>query len=155
MVLGSRSGSGSSIGAEKPKAFIGALDRLVQDFSRDRDAEFFDRDRDAELRGPEDGEAFPPRDHRVRVLDIACGDGKWVADWVQANEQLVEYVGVDISRAAAAASQVRVGSAGKIFVGDATTAILPRADVIVSKDTLNHMSVELACGWAGPHSPGL
>jgi SAM-dependent methyltransferase len=77
----------------------------------------------------------------ARVLvDAGCGDFQWagrIADVVE------RYVGIDVVADLIARHQADHADARRSFVcGDLATVDLPQADVILSRDTLVHLSFE-------------
>lgn len=65
------------------------------------------------------------------VLDAACGDGAWMPD-------LPGYVGADIVPAAVAKSRRRHPDRSYVIT-DLVSDVLPKADVVFSRDTMQHL----------------
>jgi len=88
------------------------------------------------------GAALPPllRDLGVRsLLDAPCGD----AQWINRLGLDVEYTGVDIVPALVRALQQRAAAGeigGRYMVADITADALPRADAVLCRDCLVHLS---------------
>ena len=71
------------------------------------------------------------------LLDIPCGD----FGWLSLTELGVDYTGADIVEALIAQNTARYGSASRRFVRlDLTADPLPRADVVLCRDCLVHLS---------------
>ena len=87
-------------------------------------------------------EAFPPLLQRLgarSLLDAPCGD----AGWIGRLELDVDYTGVDIVQSLIEANRRRVegaGSSARFIVADITRDALPRADVVLCRDCLVHLS---------------
>lgn len=87
-------------------------------------------------------EAFSPLLQRLgarSLLDAPCGD----AGWIGRLELDVDYTGVDIVQSLIEANRRRVegaGSSARFIVGDITRDALPRADVVLCRDCLVHLS---------------
>ena len=86
----------------------------------------------------------------LRLLDCACGDMAWSWQWVVQETKLarLEYTGIDIAPGPVAAARRRIGTFGRLLMLDIAehnleTAVGPM-DLVLSKDTLNHMSPDLA-----------
>ena len=74
------------------------------------------------------------------LLDAACGDFNWMR---QVNLSGIEYLGVDIVSGLIAANQRMYAGAATSFVTlDITGAELPKADVILCRDCLIHLSFD-------------
>lgn len=88
------------------------------------------------------GAALPGLLRRLGVrslLDAPCGD----AAWITALDLDVDYTGVDIVPSLVAANTARAGRrgiAGRFLVADITRDALPRADAILCRDCLAHLS---------------
>jgi hypothetical protein len=88
-------------------------------------------------------EALPALLHRLRVrslLDAPCGD----AGWIGRLELDIDYIGIDIVPSLIEANRRRVaggGSPGRFLVADITRDALPRADIILCRDCLVHLSI--------------
>jgi hypothetical protein len=75
------------------------------------------------------------------VLDAPCGDAGWIMDCIQD----LDYVGVDIVPSLTAANSLRAqwGEVPGLFLtADITRDELPRADVILCRDCLVHLSFD-------------
>ena len=75
------------------------------------------------------------------VLDAPCGDAGWIMDCVQD----LDYIGVDIVPSLIAENGLRAqrGSVtGRFLTADITCDALPRADVILCRDCLVHLSFD-------------
>ncbi|SDI10775.1 Methyltransferase domain-containing protein [Bradyrhizobium sp. Rc2d] len=73
------------------------------------------------------------------LLDAPCGD----AGWIGRLKLDVDYTGIDIVPSLIEANRRRVaggGSPGRFLVADITRDALPRADVILCRDCLVHLS---------------
>ncbi|MEZ2141588.1 class I SAM-dependent methyltransferase [Bradyrhizobium sp. DN5] len=73
------------------------------------------------------------------LLDAPCGD----AGWIGRLKLDVDYTGIDIVPSLIEANRRRVaggGSSGRFLVADITRDALPRADVILCRDCLVHLS---------------
>jgi hypothetical protein len=73
------------------------------------------------------------------LLDAPCGD----AGWIQRIELGVDYIGVDIVPAIVAQLQRRAAAGeigGRYLLADITRDALPRADAILCRDALVHLS---------------
>ncbi|MDA9424050.1 MULTISPECIES: class I SAM-dependent methyltransferase [Bradyrhizobium] len=87
-------------------------------------------------------EALPPLLQRLCVrslLDAPCGD----AGWIGRLELDIDYTGIDIVPSLIEANRRRVadgGSPGRFLVADITRDALPRADIILCRDCLVHLS---------------
>lgn len=66
------------------------------------------------------------------VLDAACGDGYWMPE-------LPGYTGIDVAPEAIAAAQARHPER-RYLVGNLATMRLPRADLVIFRDALQHLS---------------
>jgi hypothetical protein len=76
------------------------------------------------------------------LLDIPCGDFHWMS---HANLPLQEYIGADIVDELIEANRSRHAAAGRRFeVIDLITGPLPRADVVLCRDCLVHLSLTKA-----------
>eukprot|EP00434_Breviolum_minutum_P001028 symbB.v1.2.000902.t1/scaffold27.1/size414596/10 len=75
------------------------------------------------------------------LLDAACGDAAWIATAFLARRPQVKYIGVDIVSHVIEENQQRFPSL-RFVASDLSGAELPKADVVFSKETLNHMFVE-------------
>ncbi|HEY3026617.1 MAG TPA: class I SAM-dependent methyltransferase [Pyrinomonadaceae bacterium] len=74
-----------------------------------------------------------------RLLDAACGDFNWLKE---IRLDSVYYTGVDIVTDIVLRNQQAYGNSTRTFVNlDITRDVLPRADVILCRDTLVHFSV--------------
>lgn len=72
------------------------------------------------------------------VLDAPCGDWNWMSTLALPVER---YYGVDIARAIIDANQEKYGRKGVSFqVADLTSDPLPRADFVICRDCLVHLS---------------
>jgi len=72
------------------------------------------------------------------LIDAACGDLNWMR---HTDLRGVEYLGVDIVADLIAANQLRHSRTGRRFVVlDITRDCLPKADVILCRDTFIHLS---------------
>lgn len=96
------------------------------------------------LSGPGSGEAATLRlraglvelvhDLGVRtVFDAACGDGYWMPD-------LPGYIGMDVAPEAIRIAKSR-HPFRTYFVGDLTTTSLPRCDLVIFRDAMQHLSL--------------
>lgn len=75
----------------------------------------------------------------VTLLDAPCGDFNWMRDLEAAS--LRSYIGVDIVEELIAANRAQYGADGRQFhCGDLTRDPLPRADLILCRDGLVHLS---------------
>ncbi|MEY9185792.1 hypothetical protein ABIG06_007347 [Bradyrhizobium sp. USDA 326] len=87
-------------------------------------------------------EALPPLLRRLgarSLLDAPCGD----AGWIGRLELDIDYTGIDIVPSLIEANRRRVaggGSPGRFLVADITRDALPRADIILCRDCLVHLS---------------
>ncbi|MCK1758730.1 class I SAM-dependent methyltransferase [Bradyrhizobium sp. 137] len=86
-------------------------------------------------------EGLPPLLQRLgarSLLDAPCGD----AGWISRMTLDVDYTGIDIVPSLIEANRRRVagGSSGRFLVADITRDALPRADVILCRDCLVHLS---------------
>ncbi|MGY3035161.1 hypothetical protein ACVIIV_004331 [Bradyrhizobium sp. USDA 4354] len=87
-------------------------------------------------------EALPPLLRRLgarSLLDAPCGD----AGWIGRLELAIDYTGIDIVPSLIEANRMRVargGSSGHFLVADITRDALPRADIILCRDCLVHLS---------------
>lgn len=76
----------------------------------------------------------------LSILDIGCGDGFWMPDVT------VQYTGIDISPTAVDHARARHGSKSsqywRYIVGDASTIDLPRADMVIVRDVIQHLNWE-------------
>ncbi|HEX2120714.1 MAG TPA: class I SAM-dependent methyltransferase, partial [Thermoanaerobaculia bacterium] len=73
------------------------------------------------------------------LVDAPCGDFNWMRD-LEA-DRLRSYTGVDIVEELVAANRARYGAEGRQFLcGDLTRDPLPRADLILCRDGLVHLS---------------
>lgn len=81
------------------------------------------------------------RDLDVRVLlDIPCGDFFWMGE-VEPSLGLEAYIGADVVPAIVQANTDRHGSQRRRFVRlDLRTDDLPRADLVLCRDALDHLS---------------
>ncbi|RXG91774.1 class I SAM-dependent methyltransferase [Bradyrhizobium zhanjiangense] len=71
------------------------------------------------------------------LLDAPCGD----AGWIGRLKLGVDYTGIDVVPSLIEANRRRVGgSPGRFLVADITCDALPRADVILCRDCLVHLS---------------
>lgn len=73
------------------------------------------------------------------LLDAPCGD----AGWIGRLKLDVDYTGIDVVPSLIEANRRRVaggGSPGRFLVADITCDALPRADVILCRDCLVHLS---------------
>ncbi len=70
-----------------------------------------------------------------KLLDAPCGDGEWMSR----AELGVAYVGMDIVPSVVEKAQAR-SAGGDYLVGDITQDALPRADAILCRDCLVHLS---------------
>lgn len=77
----------------------------------------------------------------VRVLlDIPCGDFFWMRE-VEAELGLEVYIGADLLSGLVESNTKRYGSASRTFVHlDLRTDPLPRADLVLCRDVLDHLS---------------
>jgi hypothetical protein len=80
------------------------------------------------------------RELRVRsLLDAPCGDFNWMRE---INLAGIDYTGVDIVPAIISRNQELYGSPYiKFAVADITRDLLPRADMILCRDALDHLSL--------------
>ncbi|KYG20163.1 hypothetical protein SE92_07700, partial [Bradyrhizobium sp. AT1] len=89
-------------------------------------------------------DALPPLLQRLgarSLLDAPCGD----AGWIGRLELDCDYTGVDIVPSLVAANNRRVADgelAGRFVVADITRDALPRADLILCRDCLVHLSFQ-------------
>lgn len=89
-------------------------------------------------------EALPPLLRRLGVrtlLDAPCGDAGWIGRCALG----VDYVGVDIVPSLIATNNRRAGQgelAGRFVMADITADQLPRADLILCRDCLVHLSFQ-------------
>jgi SAM-dependent methyltransferase len=75
------------------------------------------------------------------ILDVPCGD----FNWMRHVEFQGSYCGADIVRDLVALNQLRYGDDRRRFIVlDVTKDPLPRSDLIVCRDCLNHLSIEEA-----------
>ncbi len=95
--------------------------------------------------------ALPPLLQRLgarSLLDAPCGD----AGWIGRLRLDIDYTGVDIVPSLIAANTRRVADgelAGRFLVADITRDQLPRADLILCRDCLVHLSFQnIACAMA-------
>lgn len=75
------------------------------------------------------------------LLDAPCGD----AGWIGRTKLDLDYVGIDIVPSLIAANRRRVAGgelSGRFVVADITRDVLPRADVILCRDCLVHLSFD-------------
>ena len=88
------------------------------------------------------------------LLDAPCGD----AGWIGRLELGVDYTGIDIVPSLIDANNRRASRgelSGRFLVGDVTRDALPRADVILCRDCLVHLSfANIARAVAGFHASG-
>ncbi|CAE7705468.1 unnamed protein product [Symbiodinium microadriaticum] len=75
------------------------------------------------------------------LLDAACGDAAWMVAAVLSRRS-VQYTGVDIVQHVTEENQRSFPSHRFIAADCSSNAELPQADVVFSKETLNHMFVE-------------
>ena len=76
-----------------------------------------------------------------RLLDVPCGDFHWMAHVDLAAAGVAEYVGGDVVPALVAANRARHAAPGREFVEvDLTRGPLPRADAVLCRDCLVHLS---------------
>lgn len=89
-------------------------------------------------------EELPPLLRRLgarSLLDAPCGD----AGWIGRMKLDVDYTGIDIVPSLVEANNQRVARgelAGRFLVADITRDALPRADVILCRDCLVHLSFD-------------
>ncbi|MBR0827018.1 class I SAM-dependent methyltransferase [Bradyrhizobium manausense] len=89
-------------------------------------------------------EALPPLLQKLgarSLLDAPCGDAGWIA----ACKLDVDYIGVDIVPSLIETNRRRAANgevAGRFIVADITGDELPRADLILCRDCLVHLSFE-------------
>lgn len=87
-------------------------------------------------------EALPDLLKRLQarcLLDAPCGDATWIADCIED----LDYTGIDIvaSLISANAQRVQRGEmTWRFLIADITSDALPRADVILCRDCLVHLS---------------
>lgn len=75
------------------------------------------------------------------LLDVPCGDFAWM----QHLDADVEYIGGDVLPELVAANQQQYGRASRQFVAlDLVTDALPRADLLLCRDCLVHLSFDAA-----------
>lgn len=90
------------------------------------------------------GEALPALLQRLgarSLLDAPCGDAGWIARL----KLDLDYTGIDIVPSLIAANRQRVadgGPPGRFLIADVTRDALPRADVILCRDCLVHLSFD-------------
>jgi hypothetical protein len=90
--------------------------------------------------------ALPPLLQRLGVrslIDAPCGD----AGWIGRMKLDLDYIGIDIVHSLIATNKRRVAGgelAGRFLVGDITRDALPRADLILCRDCLVHLSFEMS-----------
>lgn len=88
---------------------------------------------------------LPPLLHRLGVgtlLDASCGDFFWMSQ-VELGD--VRYTGVDIVEEMIAENERRHGAATRRFLClDVTRGALPRADLVLCRDCLVHLTLERA-----------
>ncbi|WP_314956966.1 class I SAM-dependent methyltransferase [Bradyrhizobium cosmicum] len=90
------------------------------------------------------GEALPALLQRLgarSLLDAPCGDAGWIARL----KLDLDYTGIDIVPSLIAANRQRVadgGASGRFLIADVTRDALPRADVILCRDCLVHLSFD-------------
>jgi hypothetical protein len=73
------------------------------------------------------------------LLDAPCGDFNWMKEVPLAG---IDYIGVDVVPELIAANQTRYGRPGRAFQClDITADFLPRADLILCRDALVHLSL--------------
>lgn len=81
------------------------------------------------------------RDYGMRsILDAACGDFGWMAS---VDVHGASYVGLDIVAPLVAQNNARyayAGSGRRFVVADITRDALPRADLVIARDVLGHLS---------------
>lgn len=81
------------------------------------------------------------QDHNIRsVVDVGCGDWEFsqTIDWKGIN-----YTGFDVVKYVIESNRKRFGSDHIQFVhGDATSMNLPKADLLICKEVLQHLSTE-------------
>lgn len=89
-------------------------------------------------------EALPPLLQRLGVralLDAPCGD----AGWIGRIRLDLDYIGIDIVPSLIEANKRRVARgelAGRFLVADITHDVLPRADLILCRDCVVHLSFQ-------------
>jgi hypothetical protein len=89
-------------------------------------------------------QALPPLLQRLgarSLLDAPCGD----AGWISRIKLDLDYIGIDIVPSLIAANNRRVARgelAGRFLVADITRDALPRADLILCRDCLVHLSFQ-------------
>src|SRR5512139_415824 len=87
-------------------------------------------------------EALPPLLQRLgarSLCDAPCGD----AGWIGACQLDVDYIGIDIVPSLVEVNNRRVGRgelAGRFLTADITRDALPRADLVLCRDCLVHLS---------------
>lgn len=82
------------------------------------------------------------REHSiVRLLDIPCGDGHWVRE---ADLGLEEYIGADIAPVLVRRLSRSAKPHERFLRLDLVSDALPRADAVLCRDALVHMSLEQA-----------
>jgi hypothetical protein len=90
------------------------------------------------------GEALPLLLQRLgarSLLDAPCGDAGWIARL----KLDLDYTGIDIVPSLIEANRRRVASgesSGRFLIADVTRDALPRADVILCRDCLVHLSFD-------------
>ncbi|RXH21996.1 MULTISPECIES: class I SAM-dependent methyltransferase [Bradyrhizobium] len=89
-------------------------------------------------------DALPPLSQRLgarSLLDAPCGD----AGWIGRIKLDLDYIGIDIVPSLIAANNRRVARgelAGRFLAADITRDALPRADLILCRDCLVHLSFQ-------------
>jgi hypothetical protein len=89
-------------------------------------------------------EALPDLLRRLGVrslLDAPCGDAAWITDCIRD----LDYTGVDIVSSLIAANTLRAQRgeiAGRFLTADITRDPLPRADLVLCRDCLVHLSFD-------------
>ena len=87
-----------------------------------------------------------------RLVDAGCGDLNWIT---HASEALELYLGFDVVPELVADAQRRIEARKTHFVktADITRDLLPKADLILCRDVLTHLTTDGRCALAGGLSP--
>jgi SAM-dependent methyltransferase len=76
------------------------------------------------------------------ILDLACGDGNWIHHFIT-NDVFIHYHGIDYVDANLATFRKLIGNkTATLQQGDISTIDLPKADMVILRDTLIHMPYE-------------
>jgi SAM-dependent methyltransferase len=77
-------------------------------------------------------------EHQIRsVVDLGCGDWQFskMLDWTG-----IEYIGVDVSAIALEKARIAAGGQHRFLNLNAVSDALPKADLLITKDVLQHLS---------------